>query len=241
VSTRSQIALVWWALTFATFYFVCLRFLLDMFPPPGPGLSAAEVAQFYVSHAAKIRVGAVLASYCSAFMVPLTVVVAAQMSRQENVRKVWTMMTLCGGALMSIFLVLPPLFWGVAAFTPSRMHDVTAIMHELGLLSLVTTDQFYIFMWVAIVVVCLSPSQVKYSPFPRWFGYFSAWVALMFEAGAIAFAARSGPFAWNGLLTFWLPFVLAGVWIPTMSCLLLINLRRQAADPSESPIAVATR
>jgi hypothetical protein len=62
--------------------------------------------------------------------------------------------------------VLPPLFWGVAAFTPNRPADVTAIMHELGTLTITTTDQYYIFMWVAVVVICLLPNRVVHSPFP---------------------------------------------------------------------------
>jgi hypothetical protein len=91
----------------------------------------------------------------------------------------------------------------------------------------VTTDQYYIFMWVAIVVICLIPTSVKNSPFPRWFGYFTAWTAMMFEAGAIAFVPRSGPFAWNGLLALWSPVTLFGLWMAVMSVLLLKALKRQ--------------
>ncbi len=47
---------------------------------------------------------------------------------------------------MSIPLVLPPIYWGVAAFTPTRAPEITAIMHELAMLTFVTTDQYYIFM-----------------------------------------------------------------------------------------------
>jgi hypothetical protein len=237
MSERSQSILVWWAIVFTVIYGLALAFLLDMVPPPTPKLSADQIAHWYAVRHTKIRVGAVIASWCSAFMVPLSIVIAAQMSRQERGRKVWSAMTVVGGGLMSIFLVLPPLFWGVAAFTPSRSHDVTAIMHELGMLTLTTTDQFYIFMWVAVVVICFLPTTVKYSPFPRWFGYFTAWIAFMFEAGAIAFMPRTGPFAWNGLLVFWSPLTLFGVWIAVMSYLLLHNLNLQRQEsPQEAAV-----
>jgi hypothetical protein len=148
-------------------------------------------------------------------------------------------MTISGGVMMSIFLVLPPLFWGVAAFTPHRDPQATALMHELGMLTLTTTDQYYVFMWVAIVVICFLPTSVTHSPFPRWFGYFTAWIALMFEAGAFAFLPRTGPFAWNGLLVFWSPLTLFGLWIGVMSYLLLTNLKRQREEAQQEAAVLA--
>jgi len=228
MSHRSQTVLVWWAVIFMVIYGLALGLLLDMIPPPSPKLSAVEISHWYAVRHTKIRIGAVIASWTSAFMVPLSVVIAAQMSRQEAGRKVWSASVLISGGLMSIFLVLPPLFWGVAAFTPGRDPQVTAIMHELGMLTLTTTDQYYVFMWVAIVVICLIPTKVKHSPFPRWFGYFTLWTAIMFEAGAFAFLPRSGPFAWNGLLVFWVPLTLFGLWIAVTAFVLIqkINLQR---------------
>jgi hypothetical protein len=129
--------------------------------------------------------------------------------------------------------MLPPIFWGVAAFTPTRAPDVTAIMHELAMLTFVTTDQYYIFMWVAIAFVALLPNTVAYTPFPRWFGYYTAWTALMFEAGAIAFLTRSGPFAWNGLLAFWSPVVTFFAWMIVIAVLLFRAIASQ--DEARSP------
>jgi hypothetical protein len=173
-------------------------------------------------------------------MLPLWAVIGIQIARQEKGRPIWAVMAVAGGAMMSIFLVLPPLFWGVAAFTPGRSPDTTAMMHELGVLTLTTTDQYYIFNWVAVVVICLRPQIAPHSPFPRWFGYFSAWIGMMFEAGAMAFNFRTGPFSWNGLLVFWSPLSLFGLWIGVMAYLLLksLKLQRQDAVAAEENAAV---
>jgi hypothetical protein len=80
---------------------------------------------------------------------------------------------------------------------------------------------------------------VVHSPFPRWFGYFTAWTALMFEAGAIAFLTRTGPFAWNGLLVFWSPVLLFGAWMVVMIVLLFRALARQISEP-QAPVAALT-
>jgi hypothetical protein len=52
----------------------------------------------------------------------------------------------------------------------------------------------------------------------------------MFEAGAIAFLTRTGPFAWNGLLASWSPVILFGAWIVVMVVLLFKALRDQTED-----------
>lgn len=95
------------------------------------------------------------------------------------------------------------------------------------MLTFVTTDQYYIFMWVAIAVVALIPNNVVHTPFPRWFGYYTAWTALMFEAGAIAFLTPSGPFSWNGLLAFWSPVVTFFAWIVVMAILMFRAIAAQ--------------
>jgi len=235
ISLRSQQIIVWWACITAIIYGTAFLFLMNMVPPPSPNLTANEVAAFYTEHHDAIRIGAVIASWTSAFMLPLAVVIAAQIARQERGSKVWAMMTIAGGAMMSIFLVLPPLFWGVAAYTPERSPEVTSLMHELGVLTLTTTDQYYVFMWVAIVVIALVPTAVKHSPFPRWYGYFTLWTAFMFEAGAFAFLPRTGPFNWRGLLVFWSPLTLFTLWIGVTAFLLLraIRLQREEALATE--------
>jgi hypothetical protein len=229
MSARAQNIMIWWGLITMIIYGLVLWSLCGMVPPPAATLTPNEVMAFYTENGFKIRVGAMIASWTSAFMVPFSVVVSVQMSRLEKGVPVWSILQFAGGILMSIFLVLPPMFWGIAAFNPSRLADVTALMHEIGMLTLVTTDQFYIFQMVAIVYISLTQKIDPDSPFPRWMGYFTAWAAFMFELGAIAFIPKTGPFSWNGFFVFWCPFVIFGTWVLAMSISMLRAIKRQQA------------
>src|SRR5262249_24970324 len=100
MSSRTQRILVWWSIAFMVIYGLCLWLLLHMVPPPSPMLSAAQVAEFYARHHTSIRVGAVITSYTSAFMVPISVVIAVQLSRIEKGQRVWSILSLSGGVLM---------------------------------------------------------------------------------------------------------------------------------------------
>ena len=229
MTERAQTIMIWWGWVFMVAYGFCLWGLLDMMPPPPATLTVDQVASFYHDNGFRIRLGALITSYCSAFMVPISVVISVQMARLEKGTPVWSILAFAGGILMSMFLVFPPLLWGVAAFSVDRAPEATALMHELGTLTLVTTDQFYIFQMVAMTYISLTQKVDANSPFPRWFGYFTAWAALMFEAGAIAFIPKTGAFAWDGLLVFWSPLSIFGVWVTVMSWLMLRALKRQAA------------
>lgn len=228
ISSRAQTVMLWWGLIFMLIYGFTLYGLMGMVPPPAPTLAPGEVAAFYAGNNFNIRLGALITSWTSAFMVPFSVVVAVQLARLEKGMPIWSILQFAGGILMSIFLVLPPLFWGIAAYSPGRAPEVTALMHEIGMLTLVTTDQFYIFQMVAIGVISLAQKNDASSAFPRWLGYFTIWAALIFEVGAIAFIPKTGPFAWNGLFVFWFPFVVFGSWVTAMSISIMAAIKRQA-------------
>jgi hypothetical protein len=231
-SERSQRAILWWGIGLAIVYGFALVALLRMVPPPSATWSASQISEFYQHNSIRIRWGAVIAGWSGAFMMPILAVVAIQMARVETGgAKIWSALSLVSGALMSLFLALPTIFFGTAAFTADRAPEVTALMHELGVLTLVTSDQFYIFLWVAVTVIALRPATqlVEHNPFPRWWGYLSIWITVMFEAGAFAFVPKSGPLSWNGLLVFWSPVTLFSVWIGVQSWLIFRALRQQEA------------
>lgn len=238
-SERSQRAILWWGIGLAIAYIAAFALLLQQVPLKNPAWTAEQVAHWYAQNSTRIKWGAVICSWTGAFMMPMLAVVAVQMARVETGGlKIWSILSLVSGALMSLFLMLPPMFWGVAAYTaPRKNPEVTTLMHELASLTMTTTDQFYIFMWVGVTVICLRPATqlIKNNPFPRWWGWMSLWITIMFEAGAIAFIPRSGPFAWNGLLVFWSPLILFTTWIVIQSWLVFRALRGQVADPDPEP------
>ncbi len=230
MSERAQIGILWWSLVFTVVYGLSLYFLLDMLPPPAATMSASEIATWYAGRASSIKLGATISGWTGAFMLPMWIVIGIQISRQEKGRPVWTALAMAGGVMSSLFLVLPPIIFGTAAFTPNRSPDTTAMMHEFGVFCLVTTDQFFIFAGVSLIAMCLRPSIAPHSPFPRWFAYFNIWFMMLGEAGALPFLFRSGVFSWNGLFPFWLPFSIFGIWMIVMYRLLFKALRQQLRD-----------
>ena len=232
MSERSQIALIWCSLAFMNIFGIAWMFLIGTLPLPPATLSAQEVAAFYVANSFKIRLGAAICSWTSAFLVPLSVVTSVQMARLEKGPPVWSVLQLIGGVMTSIFVVLPPVLWGVAAFSPERPAEITLLIHQAANLMFVTTTQYFIFQIVAIVVICLKQKTDPRSPFPRWFGYLSIWIAFLTEVAVAGYLTKTGPFAWNGLFVFWIPLFAASMWMITLAVMMLRALGHQRAHAS---------
>ena len=228
LTARAQIILVWWALITMLIFGFSMFLLMHMVPPPSAALSPAEIAQFYKDNQMSIRVGAMITSWTSAFMVPLAIVISWQMRRIEQCNGLLSMAQLLGGGLMSMFLVFPPMLWGFAAFTPDRAVEITATLHEMGSLTLATTDQFYMFQLFAIIYISLAYKNDELSPFPRWMGWLTLWACIIYEVGPLGFMFKTGVFAWDGIVVFWMPFVTFGAWISAMSFMLLRAIKRQS-------------
>jgi hypothetical protein len=84
-------------------------------------------------------------------------------------------------------------------------------------------------------------------------GYLNLWVGLSGAGGGLAVFFKNGPFAWNGLIGFYLPIVVFVIWIITMTYLMHTGFRRAGAearhqarptagqvDPRPSRIAAST-
>jgi len=208
---------------------IAWTFLIGLLPLPPATLTAQEVSAFYLENSFKIRLGAAICSWTSAFLVPLTVVSSIQMARLEKGAPIWAILQLIGGVMTSIFVVLPPILWGIAAFTPDRPADITLLIHQTANIIFVTTTQYFIFQIVAIAVVSLTQKVDPESPFPRWFGYLSIWIALLTEVAVAGYLTKTGPFAWNGLFVFWIPLTAASMWLIALAVLMLRALKRQRA------------
>jgi hypothetical protein len=69
--------------------------------------------------------------------------------------------------------------------------------------------------------------------------YFNIWVGLLFVPGGVSYFFRTGPFAWCGLLAFWVAAGAFFVWLLVMPWVTVksINESRTAQPAPESVTA----
>jgi hypothetical protein len=71
--------------------------------------------------------------------------------------------------------------------------------------------------------------------FPRWVGHYSVLTAVAMAPSAAAAVCRSGPLAWNGLVSFWLRNSAFALFVIVMFFVLRSSYRRQAREERSVP------
>ncbi|HEX3705083.1 MAG TPA: hypothetical protein VHV76_00500 [Mycobacteriales bacterium] len=198
-------------------------------PPPGPHESARQVAHDYQAHTTAIRIGMMVGIFGAALLGPFVASIAVQMRRIDDGVGPSAYCQLALGSMLIIEFVLPFMIFEVAAFRPDRSPDITLALSDIGWILLVATVSTAV---VELLLVGLAIGADKHETpiFPKWAATFSYFVAAVFSLGAGAVFTEHGPFAWNGLLSFWVPLSVFGAWLLVMTVLLARAIDSQAVE-----------
>lgn len=231
-----QIASAWAAPAFALI--VLPTFLMmDYLPPLGPSASAEAVAAIYEENRTAIRLGSTIIMQFAFLILFWVAAISVQLHRIGGVQsRIFAYAQLLFGlAVQSVFLVAS-LAWTIAAFRPERDAELIMLMNDIGWLCLVMPVLQATFMALMIGLAILADTRAT-PMFPRWAAYLNFWVALVAAPGALTTFFKTGPFAWNGLLTFWLPLIALLIWFVAMAWLTSKAAMRE--EGAEEPNAVS--
>lgn len=200
--------------------------LAKFVPPPLPSASALEIANFYTSNTTPIRIGMILLIAGAGLFMPFIALISAQMSRMETNPPVLSYTQMIGGTLSVVIIMIPALLWTTAAFRPERNPDIVLVLNDLGWLIIAMTYSPAVIQNLSIGLAVLGDRAVP-PIFPRWVAYLNFWMALLFVPAALMTFFKTGPFAWNGLLAFWLPLLAFAIWFNVMLVMLYKAIKRQ--------------
>lgn len=205
---------VWSGMVAVNLFFVGLL-LMKFFPPLSPSLTAEAVAEIYRANALEILLGASVIIVSTMFNVPYIAALFVQLKRMEKGRQLASYGLLAAGAANTLFFILPGLFWAIAAYRPERPIEITSALNDIAWM-------FGLLPWTLGPIQCLFIGSVvmKYGEgskvYPKWVGFFNIWVAIgMITSAGIPFF-KKGPFAWDGVIGFWFPAIILGIWYMVM-------------------------
>lgn len=202
-------------------------FLIAGFTPlHQPSAGAEEIATVFCGNENGIRLGMVIVILGAAIFLPFTATVADFVSRVEGRNGTLTRIVTMAGYGNAMLTFYPPMFWLVAAFRPkARSAEITYLLNDIGWLQFIGGLSLVMPM-IVVVGLCILWDKSPKPTFPRWaaFACFLGFVLMLPDQ--LLFFFKSGPFAWNGLIAFWMPM--------PVFCLLFIMffwfLRREALN-----------
>ena len=198
--------------------------------PMSPTLSAEEVAAFYrdPQNLPRIRYSMILFNWFAVGLIPILALIVLQIRRMAHRTPIFSYAIIaCAAGGPTIFL-MANLFWLLAAFRPERDPQLTMLFNDLAWVTFSTQVGFLIAQSV-ILALAIHLDRQERPVFPRWVAHFNVAVAALLIPAAFVGAAKTGPIAWDGLLTFWVRNAAIGLWIAVMGVVLARAIARQRA------------
>jgi len=231
MSRRTQLLCVRMAIPMVLLLFGGLSFsgfLSPLAPADGPD----AIAHIYRTQTDHIRLG-LAASFLSVILFfPFGAALTAQARRIEGISPVLTYAQIAAIGSASLVFILPWVCWMTAAFRPERAASEIQLLNDLGWL--IFTFSFVAFTsWNFMLGIAILSDTRRKPIFPRWAGYYNIFVGLVFMPDLLVPFFKTGPFDWRGVVPYWFPFAVYGVWILVMMVLTTKAINEQAEVPEE--------
>ncbi|WP_094286264.1 hypothetical protein [Mycobacterium lehmannii] len=219
-----------WALPAMVIIWASAFFLFPGFlHPMSPTMSAEEVADFYRDETARIRYSMILFNWFGVGLIPTVILIAMQVRKMAHRTPILSYCLIaCAGGPPTLFLIAN-MFWLLGSFRPERSPDLTQLLNDLAWVTF-TVLVPYLIAQCLVLALAIYWDRRDQPVFRPWVAHFNLLIAAALVPAAFGAVTFEGPFAWDGVLSFWLKNIAIAVWIVVMGVVLAQNIRRQRAE-----------
>lgn len=212
---KTQRGFAWCGIAFVVVFFTGLL-IAGFIPPMAPSDSAAKVAARYQADHNRILLGSLIMMIAAAVTIPFVAAISVQLRRIEGRFSPLCLAQLVAGSVGVLSVTFPVIFFAVAAYRPGRSPEITQAINDLGWFPFIANFPFASAQCFVIAIAALRVTNGA-QVFPRWLGYYNIWTGVLFAPAGLLFFFKDGPFAWNGLISFWFAATIFGTWFLVMS------------------------
>jgi hypothetical protein len=205
---------IWTGVALVAMTAIGFGWLLGYVNPPSPAISAEEFLARVQANQIPMLIGCALCTFFWSFWVTWAAPIIIFIRRMERAPLLTyaSLANVGGGAAVITTIAVS---WTVMAFRAENALIVQAF-NDLGFfLFFYTWPPFAIWMWIIAIAILrdINPKPT----FPRWVAFYNLWSGLLMAPASLMGLFKTGPFAYNGLLTFWLVAIVFFVWMLVMS------------------------
>ena len=205
-SAQSQLWCCHCVFPFMLLFFAGWVLIGHLLPPPSPMMGAQETAAFFAAHRDRLRICMILCMYSTAFLIPFSAAIVAQVARIEGEGpRVWTYAALIAAAGNIVSFTFPLMFWTAALFRAERPAELVLLASDMAWLPFLGMASPYVALPMCVAAAGLLDRSAD-PVFPRWYCYFSIVSTVAILPAALIVFFQSGWFAWNSVFGWWLPF-----------------------------------
>lgn len=226
----------WTGVAMLVLFFVALGAMSRFLPPPAPSDSLATTTEHYREHKDGMIAAGVLMFVAGTFFLGFGAAISELMRRIAGRRSLLARVQFGACVANSVLFTMVGMLWMTAAYRADRNPEIVQAFHDMSWLIMIVPSA-HIMLQVLATAFSILGDQRETPLVPRVIGYaFLLDGAFYVPAWAAGFTDH-GPFAWNGLISFWLSVIPFGVWSVAMVVLLLRVSARTGSTSSSLPDA----
>lgn len=211
MNRRGEMLCAWSGPVMIAVLLVAWVFIVEWLPPPSPGDTANQTASMYQDHVLGIRTGMMLMMLGGALCASYGAVIMVQMLRMRGPSPALAYTQFGSAVANVIFFIVPNQIWGATAFRPDRAVEITQFGHDLGWIIFDMVTSTTILQFAAIGMATLWDRSAQ-PVFARWYGYFCLLCATLVISPSFITYFKTGPFAWNGIIGFFVGVAVYTTW-----------------------------
>jgi hypothetical protein len=226
---RTQLMALWVTAVSLAILLVAYAAFPGFWPPMSPDMSAQAVADFYRDNTGSIRFSMVTFNLCGIMLLPLFCVITVQIKRMAAQSQAFAYCYLMATVSGCTIFALSDIFFAAAAYRPDRDPDLILVLNDLGWIVFVAP------VGMALVQNLMLALAIHYDNgsrpvYPRWIAHFAIAIALTMAPAAFSVTVTAGPFAWDGVVSFWLRNIAFGAFLAVMLVATWKAVHRQAVE-----------
>ena len=236
LTRRIQVFGAWCGPAFVLLLFGCWGLMAGFIPMIPPDAAPGEVADRYADNQALLLVGLILGMVGVFLTQPYFFVVSMQMRRSAPGVPALAIVQFGAGIVTTVVLLIPMLIFIVGWFRPERSPELTQMLNDMSYIMLILPWPPILGQNIPLAISVFSDRRRR-PVFPRWVAYVNLWIAVLVTPASLLIFFKVGPFAWNGLLGFWIPAAVFASWYIAMTYALLRAVRDEAEEARRAVMA----
>lgn len=212
-----EIILFWLLPALCVTWVVAYLMFPGFIPPMSPTMSAEEVGAFYrePNNATLIKISMVLFNWFCVGMIPFLALILTQIHRMAHHTPIWSYANIGCMAGGPTLLFTADLFWLLGAYRPERNAALTQMYNDIAWVTFSAQAGFLVAQCVFLAIAIYLDNQPK-PVFKTWVAHFNLLIALALAPATFAAVSLEGPFAWDGILSFWVKNTAVIAWFAVM-------------------------
>lgn len=244
ISLKHELFGAWSAPIFTVLTVVGFLVAAHFYDPAAAHLDPSQLAAFYAERALAVEIGMSLFCLATAFLTIFCVQLGIMLWRLEGRSPLMAVTQVLGGFGVVLLIFISCCLWIGAAYRADVAEpDVTVALNDAAWFGFLIGWVMLSLQMAATAAITLRAPEGE-ALVPRWVSWASVVGAVLLVTANGCAVTKTGPFAWDGVLGYYLPMAIWGTWLDGHAWYMRREIRRRmaagaAVDAGAEPLPVA--